>query len=485
MKCFFQQNSAKGFLVFTLILITFFSCQQDQSATLELRSQIQNSPTDTYSSDVVVKWLNMQLDMLRVPLAPGTGSQDAGRALAYCGIAAYESVVKGMPAYQSLSNQLNGLPSMPEIDAGLSYYWPASANAALADMNRKLFPSTSTANKAKIDSLENALKATFILQSDAHTIDRSVAFGKEVATRIFTYASTDGSGNVNPLYIPKTGPGLWESTPPNFPTATNPYASQRRLLVPSGKQFGIGPPPAYSTKTSSTFYKMVKEVYDISQHLTPEQTAAAIYHRDAPGYPGGGHFVSILAQVITQAQSKLDIAALAYAKVGIASYDATTICFVKKYTYNLVRPITYIRNVMGYATWSAVFNTPGHPEFPSAHAVNSEAIAEALSSIYGYQFGFILHSYDYLGLPARSYWSFEDMAKEMSDSRVFAGIHYQASCDKGRWLGAKIGENILRKIAFEKSGPRYENLSASTQSKLQSTQFVLPTAQHTDKFENQ
>jgi hypothetical protein len=42
------------------------------------------------------------------------------------------------------------------------------------------------------------------------------------------------------------------------------------------------------------------------------------------------------------------------------------------------------------------------------------------------------------------------MSKEMADSRVFAGIHYQASCDKGRWLGEKVSQNILSKVKFLK-----------------------------------
>lgn len=67
--------------------------------------------TKTFSSDVIIRWLNMQLDMLRVPLAPGTGTQGADRCQAYCGIAAYEAVVRGMPAYQSLANQLTDFPS--------------------------------------------------------------------------------------------------------------------------------------------------------------------------------------------------------------------------------------------------------------------------------------------------------------------------------------------------------------------------------------
>jgi hypothetical protein len=46
---------------------------------------------------------------------------------------------------------------------------------------------------------------------------------------------------------------------------------------------------------------MVKDVYDKSKILTDDQKAMAVYHRDAPGYPGGGHIVAILSQVISKA----------------------------------------------------------------------------------------------------------------------------------------------------------------------------------------
>ena len=105
---------------------------------------------------------------------------------------------------------------------------------------------------------------------------------------------------------------------------------------------------------------------------------------------------------------------------------------------------------MGYTTWNALFNTPGHPEFPSAHAVNASAIATTLTDVLGTNFHFTINSYAYLGLPDRSYDSFYEMAKEMADSRVFAGIHYQASCDKGLALGEKVAQNILSKVNFLK-----------------------------------
>ncbi|MGK2861613.1 MAG: vanadium-dependent haloperoxidase [Chitinophagaceae bacterium] len=437
--------------VLLMAAVSFFnlSCQKETQSNNKDQGHLKQ--TKTFSADVVVRWLNMQLDMLRVPLEAGTGSQAANRAMAYCGIATYESVVPGMPAYQSLAGQLNGFPAMPETEPGKAYHWAASANAALAEMNRKLFPTTSTANKGNIDNLENNLKAIFATEANASTLDRSIAFGKEVATRVFAWAATDGSANVNPPYVPPVGPGLWVSTPPNFPGALNPYSSQIRLIVP-GVENGtaLEPPPPYSTDPASPFFAMVKDVYDKSQALTAAQTAQAFYHRDAPGYPGGGHFVAILSQVLFKAGSMLDVAALAYAKTGIASFDAITICFVNKYNYNLVRPINYIRDVMGHTGWNALFNTPGHPEFPSAHAVNGAAFAAMLTNELGDNFKFTLHTYHYLGMPARDYNSFNAMAKEMSDSRVLGGIHYQASCDKGLLQGEKVAQNILSTVKFLK-----------------------------------
>src|SRR6187399_2344773 len=161
----------------SVLLMMLFSCQKNvekQSAQEEIASAANLNKdhghlqqTKTFSADVVIRWLNMQLDMLRVPLAPGTGSQGADRALAYCGIATYEAVVPGMPAFQTLTNQLNGFPEMPSTEPGKAYHWAASANAALAEMNRQLFPTTAAANKTSIDNLENNLNAVYAGEAEA------------------------------------------------------------------------------------------------------------------------------------------------------------------------------------------------------------------------------------------------------------------------------------------------------------------------------
>lgn len=424
----------------------FFSCKKNDSTPAFNLIQ-----TATFSSDVAIKWLDMQLRMLQVPLAAGAAAPAAERAHAYEGIALYEAVVPGMSSYQSLQGQLSDFPAMPLPEANQQYNWSISANAALAAVSRSLYFNAATPHKAAMDSLEAALKTSYSASVDSQIVNRSVAFGKEVGTRIAAWAGTDGFANSNPPYVPPVGPGLWASTPPNFPAAVNPYISQRRLLVPGvANGATLTPPPAYSTDPASPFYAMVKDVYDKSQALTSAQMAQAIYFRDAPGYPGGGHFASVLSQLLTAAKPSLAVAALAYAKTGIAFYDANVICFTLKYNVNLVRPVTYIRSVMGYSNWLPLFNTPGHPEFPSAHATNGAAVARMMSDVFGSSYSFTLRTYDYLGLPSRSYTSFTEMAKDMADSRVYGGIHYQASADKGVQLGEKIAQTILSKLRFAK-----------------------------------
>ena len=101
-------------IIYAILLIAFlsvfnFSCQKE-TRQLPVQEEIASAPnnngaekghlkqTKTFSSDLVVRWINVQLDMLRLPLPAGTGTAGTDRAQAYSGIALYEAVVNGMPA---------------------------------------------------------------------------------------------------------------------------------------------------------------------------------------------------------------------------------------------------------------------------------------------------------------------------------------------------------------------------------------------------
>ena len=450
-------------LLSVLSLIVFISCQKDVQTKQQQPEEIATAAnsghghlqqTKTFSSDVVISWINLQLQMNKAPLPTGTAGQGNDRCMAYCGIALYESVVPGMPAYQSLSGQLTDFPVMPSKEPGKAYHWAASANAALAEMNRRLFPATADANKTAMTNLENTFKATYGSEVDAATLQRSIAFGKDVATRVFTWATTDGSANVNPPYVPPirpVGPGIWEPTS-NTP-AVNPYAYQRRLLVPgSANGTTLVPPPPFSTVPGSPFYNMVKEVYDASATpttLTADQKAMADYFKDVPGYSPGGTYVALMSQALDITKPTLDMAALTYVKVGLAIHDASIVLFTNKYQFNLIRPVTYIRAYID-PNWSTYVPTPNHPEFPSGHSTTGGAALGMMSHIFGEDFHITLHTYDYLNYPARSYTSFSQMMNDISLSRFYGGLHYIATLDKSEVQGAKVAQNILNTVKFLK-----------------------------------
>src|SRR6185436_11904271 len=102
-------------------------------------------------------------------------------------------------------------------------------------------------------------------------------------------------------------------------------------------------PPTYSTDLNSPYYAMVKEVYDVSLTLTPEQIATAVYYRDNPGYPQATNYLSTFSQVMHVENPQLDFYALAHAKLGIAFAEAMINCWKIKYSVLQERPTRYIR----------------------------------------------------------------------------------------------------------------------------------------------
>ncbi len=401
-----------------------------------------------YSSDVIDKWMTMQIRLERD--AVGIPNVSFERYYAYSGIAAFESLAPGTSLNNFTHAQWNGLTGLPEADRMNFYYWPASVNTALAYMNRNIFTTATDVDKAAIDSLEQALNASYLSTQNAQVIARSNAFGRAVATAVFNWSETDGYKHDSDPYTPPVGPGLWVPTPPAFAPASTPYFGNNRTIIAGSINNTIpGPPIAYSETPNSPFYLMVKNVYDVSQTLTSDQIAQALFWRDVPGVTTAGHWLSILQQVLKQTNTHLDKAAFAYAIAGVCQSDASISCWQTKYKYSLVRPITYIQNVMGYTTWASLLTTPAHPEYSSAHAVISSANAQALDALFGNIGSFTDHTYDYLGYAPRTFSSFDSIAIDAANSRVLAGIHYQPSCDTGLIQGKRVSVNILKKLGLQ------------------------------------
>ena len=433
-------------LIKTRYLVIILSCLLsacDDDADFHVKE------TKTYSSHVAVKWMDMQVKQMR-EYPPTIGNVLYSRHYAYSGIALYESVVPGMPSYQSIASQLNGLTGLPKIVPGVDYYWPASANAALAAINRAMFPNATDANKALMDQLEADLQNGYASDVDAATLERSVTFGKAIADAVFQWAETDGYKLVNDPYAPpaaSTGGKYW--TPPSpMPVHSLPYFGNIRPLV-AGSGDGADPGPPDYDKLA----EMTTDVMNAKPAPNTNEYNMAFWWRDFPGTSTPGHYVSILRQVLQKEQPGLDVAAFAYALGGITVMDITISTWQAKYKYLLARPFNY-DDEMGQP-FTALLGAP-HPEYPAAHASLSLANAEAMTAVFGDNYAFTDSTFNGLVTPQgvtlgpRSYDSFLQAGEEAGWSRLYGGIHYRKSIEVGFLQGRKVADNIAGMLKFLK-----------------------------------
>lgn len=403
-------------------------------------------PGKSYDAQVATAWLKLQTEISKT--TPGFSPGVTGRAFAYTGLTLYESIQPGANGFLSLAPQVAGGLLLPKATNKNKYYWPASANKAMADITRAFYAATTAANKVTIDSLEAAFAAKFQTEARAEEIANAVEFGKTVASSIFDWAKLDGSQNTYPPYVAPVGPGLWVPTPPAFAAPAAPYQGTYRSFVSDiANKAALPPPISYSETQGSAFYNMANEIYTISLSLTAYDSTTVRYWADLPGqYNGPAHFTNVVTQLIVKEKLNLLEAAIVYAKHGIAMNDAGIACWKTKYQYNLLRPITYIRNVLGHGTWNSVIATPPHPEYSSAHAAIMKAGATVLEDIFGKHYEFTDRSFEST-YGARHYKSFSEYAAEGAWSRIIGGIHYRQSGDAGLVQGKKVGE-LVNKLRF-------------------------------------
>lgn len=380
----------------------------------------------------------------------------AARAIGYAGVTLYEAVVHGLPDYQSLAGQLNGLTTLPQPVAGQHYHWPTVANSALATITRTLFSNTTPENKAAIAILESQLAHKYRQVVDAATSARSVHYGRALAAAIHVWAMTDGGHegqlrNFPTDYKAVKTPGGWEPTAPAFlATPMQPtWGNNRPFVLTAAQGCTTEPPLPYSEEVDSPFYQQAQEVYKTVRLLSPEQRLIALFWSDDPGRTATppGHSLSVVTQVLAQEDASLALAAETYAKTGMALADAFIGCWQTKYQYNRIRPISYIQLLID-PLWNtpAITDpviTPPFPEYTSGHSVQSGAVAEVLTALFGDQVAFTDHTHDRRGFLPRSYASFWAMANEAAISRLYGGIHYRDAIENGLDQGRCIGQQVL------------------------------------------
>ena len=425
----------------------FSGCKKEDSLagsstqlTASYNAEVGGAPTAKATAAVPLKWYNLIIDLTRTVPFQGAGPI-ASRLYGYIGLALYESVVPGMPMYQSLQGQLNGLTALPQPDANKKYFYPACANAALASMVHYMFGNATTEQNYSIDSLEDAIYTSFQSMPSEEVLGRSVSFGKDISTAIYNWSKTDGGDqaylNPFPPYTPPVGPQYW--VPQTGQSALLPYWGNNRTFIVNNATSTQPPPPIpYSTDPHSEFYREEMAVYRESINQDPEHTAAALYWNSLVATGAG---ISIIGDILTNKSTNLATAAEVYCKAGMAMADAEVSNWKTKYKYVQVRPITYIKANIDTG-WTPLLATPPYPDYTSGYTIIMTSCLMPLADMFGNNTTFTCPSINSLGQEPRVFNSFSECVREVSRSRFYGGIHIISSCYAAIAQGALLATHV-------------------------------------------
>lgn len=279
-----------------------------------------------------------------------------------------------------------------------------------------------------------------------------IAVGEYVTRQIMTLRASDGAAAaITAPYTPGERPGDWTPTPPPFRPALDPgWGSVVPFFLRKGSQFRPGPPPALgSARYARDFDEIGAVGADGSVTRSQDQADLARFwiSTAAQNWNPAARQAAI-AQGLTLAEN-----ARAFALLNIAGADAFIAAWDAKFAYNQWRPVTAIRaagtdgnpGTDADPAWTPLLVTPPFPDYIAGHTTYAGAAEKVLEHLFGRDPRCVLT----LTSPSapgvvETYTTFERIADDVVDARVWGGIHWRTSSERGRKVGRRVGMYAVR-----------------------------------------
>jgi hypothetical protein len=323
----------------------------------------------------------------------------------------------------------------------------ASAEAAAVEAAYRVLITYFPGSAASLDASRTASLATI---PDGSAKNAGMAVGDAAAVAMIALRATDGSGTPA-FYLPTSSdPGQWQLTPSCTP-AGGAFLHWRNVTpfgIRTSDQFRSDPPPALTSNKYAKSYNAVKEVGDINSTERPADRTdvARFYAMVSPVLT----FNPTASQVAIARGSSLSENSYTFALLNMAISDAAVSVFETKYHYTFWRPETAIHagGLDGNPKtdpdpgFVPLITTPCFPSYPSAHGSLSNAARAVLEHVFGSGRQSITLSTP--GLPGviLQYTKFSQITDDISDARVYGGIHFRFDQDAGSRMGRHVGRYI-------------------------------------------
>jgi hypothetical protein len=315
----------------------------------------------------------------------------------------------------------------------------ASLDAAVAAANRaalsRLLP-------AQQETIERAYQAALAAIPAGPAKSSGIAAGEQAAAAVLAARADDGAGPQYP-YRPHTTAGAYV---PTAAVAVPHWGQRRPWLMKSASQFRPEPPPALDSAAWVRDYNEVKLLGSrTSAARSAEQTEIAQFWE----YSLPGIYHGVLRSAAAMPGRDLAQNARLFAAATQAMDDALIAVFDAKYHYNFWRPVTAVRNgdldrnaaTERDAAWTPLHDAPMHPEYPSGHAILAGAVGAVLEAELAGGPAPVLSTSSPSAKNATRRWSrVADFVQEVSNARVYEGLHFRSAVEVGTAMGRQIGE---------------------------------------------
>ena len=398
-------------------------------ATAAMGAMLASAPA---SADTVTDWWEVANRYYNAAQgSPGPLSPEVHRASARTALAMFE-------ALNAINRRYRTYLNVPAGDAA------ASQDAAAATAAYKVLLQSYPANKAVLDeSYALAMAAV----SDARAREAGRAIGEQAAVAALASTLIDPAAAQTP-YRPRTTPGQWIGA--SLPTLEPYWKAMKPWVVPSPDALRPPPPPPLGSERYARDYEEVRRLGGRdSKERTPVQTLIARYRQAFDVTP------SIRFATDAPGRQPVDNARL-LALHQMAFDDAVQAMVVAKHHYDYWRPITAIRNgdsdgneaTQPDPNWTPLLPTPNFQEYPCGHCTAAAAIAEVMKSESGWRpsMGVRIGSLLNPNSAAQVLPSWDDWVKQVSDSRIYGGVHYRFSNEAGEEIGRRAARMVIKTV---------------------------------------
>jgi hypothetical protein len=406
----------------------------------------------TLAATPVIDWSN---EARRAIVPPGAGPENfgnkfPGEAGIYMGIvhvAIYDAALAIEGGYQPYAIGLAAPDASPEAAIATAAY-----RTLVGPPGVGLQPALglTSAQQAILDAYYNAYMAAV---PDGLAKPRGIAVGNQVAAAVLALRENDGREKdpqygVPPFVPPASGPGVW-APDPNRPVLGLRIPGIKPLALEGASQFRPdGPNPLTSAEYAEDLAQLEELGGADSTARTPKQTGEALFWTDHDSRQWNDGLLGI---AVGQKLGLVETARM-LAMAHVAGGDALIACFDAKYSYWFWRPYQAIAGAANDGNpatepvpgWAPLRPTPNHPEYPSAHACHTGAVATTLAAFFGTdKVEFTLDSRVAGAPPAYRFERFTDAVKSVNRARVLAGFHFRNSDQEGSNLGRDVGRYVV------------------------------------------